>query len=304
MSQAKNEIAPFALDTYSRSAGEVSRGLPRLTTALFSCGVVVLCSLRIMKDRLRYRVRVIAILFAFAVAIGLTSFTMAAGKNEARVTQAIHNVQLVAPDAAPRLASLNDNVRQSTAVRTGSDSRAEFTFTDRTLARLGANSVLDLSEGEFDLANGSMLLYLPKSSGGATINTAAATAAGGSFTAMAEYRPKSWVKFIVLEGHASVSLKHHPGKTRALRAGQMIMVHPSATKLPEPQDVDLSELIKTSLLVTGFPRLPNLNLILAEANNQQISPPSSRAIDPTGLDARDQRAATERERTSKPRPGE
>jgi len=65
--------------------------------------------------------------------------------------------------------------------------------------------------------------------------------------------------------------------------------------LPEPQDVDLSELIKTSLLVTGFPRLPNLNLILAEANNQPISPPSSRVIDPIGLDTRDQRAAaTER----------
>jgi len=39
-------------------------------------------------------------------------------------------------------------------------------------------------------------------------------------------------------------------------------------KLPEPQDVDLSELIKTSMLVTGFPPLPNLNVILAEANNQ------------------------------------
>ena len=254
-----------------------------------------------MKKRLRHRGRVIAILFAFAIAIEPTTFTMAAGKKEARVTQAIHNVQLLAPDAGPRPASINDNVRKGTAVRTGSDSRAELTYPDRTLARLGANSVLSFGEGGFDLASGSMLLYLPKSSGGARINTAVATAAGSSFTAMAEYRPKSWIKFIVLEGHASVSLKHHPGEIRALRAGQMIMVRPSATKLPEPQDVDLSELMKTSLLIAGFPRLPNLNLILSEANNQQISPPSSRVIDPTGLDARDQRAATERERTSKPR---
>ena len=131
--------------------------------------------------------------------------------------------------------------------------------------------------------------------GAARIETAVATAAGASFTAMAEYRPKSWIKFIILEGHGRVSLKHHPGETRALRAGQIIMVRAGAAKLPEPQDVDLSELIKTSLLVTGFPRLPNLNLILAEANNQPISPPSSRVIDPTGLDTRDQRAAaTER----------
>ena len=131
--------------------------------------------------------------------------------------------------------------------------------------------------------------------GAARIETAVATAAGASFTAMAEYRPKSWIKFIILEGRGSVSLKHHPDEIRTLRAGQMIMVRPGATKLPEPQEVDLSELIKTSLLVTGFPRLPNLNLILAEANNQPISPPSSRVIDPTGLDTRDQRAAaTER----------
>jgi hypothetical protein len=88
--------------------------------------------------------------------------------------------------------------------------------------------------------------------GAARIETAVATAAGSSFTAMGEYRPKSWIKFIVLEGHATVSFKHHRGEIRALRAGQMMMVRPGPTKLPEPQDVDLSELIKTSLLVTSF----------------------------------------------------
>jgi len=254
-----------------------------------------------MKKRHWHRVPVFESIFAVAVAIWPATFTIAAGKNEARVTQAIHDVQLLGPNAAPRSASLNDNVRPGTVMRTSSDSRAELTFTDRTLARLGANSVLTIGEGEFDLANGSILLYLPKGLGGASINTAVATAAGSSFTAMAEYRPKSWIKFIVLEGRGIVSLKHHPGETRALRAGQMIMVRPGATKLPEPQEVDLSELMKTSLLVTQFPPLPNLNLISSEANNQQISPPSSRVIDPTGLDTRDQRAATERERTSKPR---
>ncbi len=226
---------------------------------------------------------------------------MAAGKNEARVTQAIHNVQLLASNAAPRPASINDNVGPGTAVRTGSDSRAELTFADRTLARLGANSVFSFGEGEFDLANGSILLYLSKSSGGARINTAVATAAGTSFTAMAEYHPKSWLKFIVLEGHGSVSLKHHPGETRALHAEQMIMVRAGTTKLPEPQDVDLSELIKTSLLISKFRPVPSLNLILREAENQQNLPPSSHLIDPTGLNTRDQRAATERERTPKPR---
>ena len=255
-----------------------------------------------MKNRLRHPVRVIAILFAFAVGIGPTRFAIAAKKNEARVTEAIHNVQLLASAAAPRAASVNENVRSGTAVRTGSDSRAELAFTDRTLARLGANSLLSFGEGEFDLANGSILVYLPKGSGRAKINTAVVTAAGASFTAMTEYRPKSWIKFIILEGRGSISLNHRPGETRTLRAGQMIMVRPGATKLPEPQDVDLSKLIKNSLLITGFPRLPNFNLILAEAENQQNLPPSTPLIDPTGMNARDQRAAAmEREPVPKSR---
>jgi hypothetical protein len=192
-----------------------------------------------MKKGHWHRIRVIGILFAFALAIGPTTFTMETGKNEARVTQAIHNVQLLAPTAAPRAASVNDNVRQGTAVRTGTDSRAELSFTDRTLARLGANSVLSFGGGGFDFANGSILLYLRKSFGGGRINTAVATAVGSVFTAMAEYDPKSWIKFIILEGHATVSLKHHPGEARSLRAGQMIIVRAGATKLPEPQNIFL-----------------------------------------------------------------
>jgi hypothetical protein len=177
-------------------------------------------------------------------------------------------------------------------VRTGSDSRAELTFADRTLARLGASSVLGFGEGgEFDLGNGSILLYVPKSSGGTRIDTAVATAAGTGFTAMAEYHPKSWIKFIILEGYASISLKRHARQGRSLHAGQMIIVRAGTTKLPEPQNIDLSNLIKTSLLIAKFPPLPNLNLILREAENQMNWPPTSPPIDPTGLNVRDQRAA-------------
>src|SRR5262245_41266905 len=129
---------------------------------------------------------VVRILFVLAAEIELSRFAIAAGK-EARVTQAVHDVRLLASNSPIRPASVGDNVRPGTAVRTGSDSRAELTFTDRTLARLGANSALGFGEGAFDLANGSILLYVPKSSGGTRIDTAVATAAGTGFTSMAEY---------------------------------------------------------------------------------------------------------------------
>jgi hypothetical protein len=242
---------------------------------------------------------VIGAFFVLVLVIGSTMSVLAAASNGARVTQAVRDVRLLASNNATRPASVGDNVRPGTAVRTGSNSRAELTFTDRTLARLGANSVFSFGDREFNLASGSMLLYAPESSGGARINTKLATVAGSSFTAMAEYRPGSSLKFIVLEGHGSVALGHH-GEARALHAAQMISVRAGATKLPEPQDVDLSKLIKNSLLIAAFPPLPSFNRILREAQNQQNLPPSTPLIDPTGMNVRDQRAATQRERTIKP----
>ena len=71
----------------------------------------------------------------------------------------------------------------------------------------------------------------------------------------------------------------------------------------KPQDVDLSELIKMSLLITKFPPLPNLNRILLEAETQQNLPPSSHLLDPTGLNTRDQRAAAQPSATPRKVPG-
>ena len=100
-----------------------------------------------------------------------TGMTIGAQLKEARVTQVIKEVQLLPTQAAPRPATVNDNVRDGTAVRTGADSRTELTFTDQTLARLGANMIFSFNEGtrNLDLGGGAMLLYVPKGAGGAKI---------------------------------------------------------------------------------------------------------------------------------------
>src|SRR5437588_5822609 len=66
---------------------------------------------------------------------------------EARVSQVIKDVQLLRSNGAPRPATTTDVVRQGTAVRTGADSRAELTFTDLTIARMGANTIFSFDEG-------------------------------------------------------------------------------------------------------------------------------------------------------------
>lgn len=69
---------------------------------------------------------------------------------------------------------MSDQVRDGTAVRTGVESRAELTFTDQTLARLGSNMIFSFDQGtrNLELGGGAVLLRVPKDPGGAQINTA------------------------------------------------------------------------------------------------------------------------------------
>ena len=54
-------------------------------------------------------------------------------------------------------------------MRTGVESRSELTFSDLTIARLGANTIFSVNEGTrtIDLGGGAILVRVPKDSGGA-----------------------------------------------------------------------------------------------------------------------------------------
>src|SRR4026208_1733374 len=60
-------------------------------------------------------------------------FLTAAQKKEARVSQAVRDVNLLAPGTTPRPAQLNENITDGSAVHTGVASRAELTFPDLTI---------------------------------------------------------------------------------------------------------------------------------------------------------------------------
>src|SRR5436190_16959046 len=206
-----------------------------------------------------------------ALSAALTSAESPAVLKEARVTQVVKDVKLVPHQAEPRPATTSDTVRGDTAVRTGPESRAELTFTDLTIARLGANTIFSFNEGTrtVDLANGAILLRVPKNSGGAKIQTAAVTAAITGTTVIAEYHPKSYAKYLVLEGVMRVYLKGVLGESILLHAGQMIILNPNATRLSEPVDFDLKRLIETSLFFQGFRPLGSEPL-LADAQHVQL----------------------------------
>lgn len=191
---------------------------------------------------------------------------------EAKVTQVIKDVKLLPSQAEPRAAAVSDNVRGDTAVRTGTDSRAELTFGDLSIARLGANTIFSFNEGSrtVQLSSGAILLRVPKGSGGAKVQTAAVTAAITGTTVIVEYHPKSYAKYLVLEGTMRIYLKGVLGESVLMNAGQMMIVNPNATRLSEVVDFDLERLWKTSLLTQGFSRKLGSEPLVADAQHVQL----------------------------------
>ncbi|MEY2560174.1 MAG: hypothetical protein QOG51_589 [Verrucomicrobiota bacterium] len=192
-------------------------------------------------------------------------------KQDARVTQVIREVNLLPADAAPRRAVLNENVRETTAVKTGGDSRAELTFIDLTITRLGANTLYSFKNAgrRVELRSGSTLLRVPKDSGGATIVTSAVTAGSTGTTFIFENIGAGGARLTVLEGSARLTLVKHPDQTGNVRAGQSLEVPPGASRIPQPAEVDLDRLMKTSPLIVGFRPLPSQNLINNAIRQQQ-----------------------------------
>ncbi len=236
---------------------------------------------------------------AIALTLALAELTLAAEKKNARVTQVIRDVRVLASQAGARPASVNDTVQEGQAVRTGGDSRAELTFTDQSITRLGANTVFSFGQGakELDLSSGAALIVVPKDAGTTRINTAAATAAVTGFTALVESHPKGVNKFMIIEGEACVKNKLKRILTDpciTLHAGDMLILQPGIRDGGSVQKFDIKKTVETARLLTDFGKLPTwaLNDIQAAIDNQAAgggNPPGGAPGDPTGLGTVDQK---------------
>lgn len=210
-----------------------------------------------------------AVTMLIAVRVAATD----APEKEARVTQIIKDVQLLPSGSSAQPAAINDKVDENTGVKTGEESRSELTFTDLTITRLSANTVFSFNKAgrEVQLDSGAILFRVPKNSGGGSIRTHAVTVGITGTTVIFEYSSLGRGKLTVLEGDAHLALVDHPGQSKHVRAGQMLDVKAGATKLSAPVEVDLSEIMRTSPLITDFPPLPSQDLIIAAINDQQAS---------------------------------
>jgi FecR protein len=197
--------------------------------------------------------------------------SVASPLTSAEVTKIINRVSVIEPARGDRPAVLRDVIKDDLGLKTGGKSRSELLFQDNTLTRIGAETFFSFKTGTRDLTleKGSMLLQVPKGLGGAKIHTAAVTAAITGTTIMMEYRPKQYLKVLVLEGSLRLS-RNGSFDSVVLRPGKMVIMRPDAKNIPEPIDVDLAEVVRTSTLVNfpGSKILPSMPLIQAAINGQ------------------------------------
>src|SRR6267378_4234551 len=204
----------------------------------------------------------------------------------AEVTKIINRVSVIDPAKGGHPAMLRDVIKDDLALQTGAKSRSELLFQDNTLTRIGAETFFSFKTGTRDmtLEKGSMLLQVPKGLGGAKIHTAAVTAAITGTTIMMEYSPGQYIKVLVLEGSLRLSRNGSFGDSLVLHPGKMVIMRPDAKKIPDPIDVDLAQIVRTSTLV-NFPGgniLPSMPLIQA-AISDQAKEVAKGALVPTNL---------------------
>ena len=214
----------------------------------FGCGLVALC----------------AIALPFLAAWPLAAAPLF---QEARVSQVIRDVRLLEAHGAPRPAVVNDKITLKRAVHTGVESRAELTFPDLTITRLGANTIFTLISGarEVDLTRGTILLEVPSGKAPVKASTGSITVAVTGGTALLGTGPP--IKFMVLEGTGTMYPKGHPEKAVSLKGGEMVTAT-AGGKISQPAQFDVKLVLETSHLILDFPPLTNLPLILAVVNQQ------------------------------------
>lgn len=186
-------------------------------------------------------------------------FTMAKEFTSAKVTKRVNDVKVYHTNKSARPAKTNETINTKNLLKTGRRSRAELTFPDKSITRLGSNTSFSFksSDRSLNLKNGTMLLQVPENKGGATIHTSSVTAAITGTTIMMEYNEGKWIKLISLEG--KVSLKTKAGGKVSILPGQMIYLKPNGKILTKAVDIDLERLVKTSYLMRKdiFGELPN-----------------------------------------------
>lgn len=195
-----------------------------------------------------------------------------AALTESTFSQVVKDVKVVSrATETTASAKVNDVFKSPDLIRTGADSLAELVAADKTITRVGANTVFSFEKAgrAINLEQGSVLFHSPKGKGGGTIKTKGASAAVLGTTIVVTATVGGGFKAIVLEGKGQITLPN--GNFRILQAGQVTFVLPGAQQFGPQLNINLQKLVESSRLVQGFEQeLPSKPVIQGAIERQQI----------------------------------
>lgn len=194
-----------------------------------------------------------------------------AALTEATFSQIVKDVKVVVRATETTTpAKVNDTFKAPDLIRTGADSLAELVAPDKTITRVGANTVFSFEKAgrAINLEQGSVLFHSPKGKGGGSIRTKGASAAVLGTTIVVTATPGGGFKAIVLEGKGQITLPN--GNFRVLTAGQVTFVLPGSQQFGPQLNINLGKLVESSRLVQGFEgELPS-KPVIQEAVERQL----------------------------------
>jgi len=191
--------------------------------------------------------------------------------NRATITEVVNSVTVVDPQSRKKAAAeINGLFQVPEIMKTGDASRSEMVAEDRTITRVGADTLFsfEAKERTINLREGSILFQSQSGMGGGTIRTASATASVLGTTIIVVATRDGGFKLLVLEGTGLVRLPN--GKKIIVHGGQMVYLPPRGASPSPVFDFRLSDLVRTGQLVTGFKRpLPSWGKIRKQISKQE-----------------------------------
>ncbi len=189
---------------------------------------------------------------------------------ESTFTEIIKVANVVnAANKAEAPAHTNEVFRAPDLVRTGDASRIEMTAPDKTITRVGANTVFTFAPGGRDilLQRGSILFHSPAGVGGGSVNYRGTSAAVLGTTMICVVLPDGRFKILDLEGNVKVTLRNNVSVT--LKSGEMVIVTTSGDEFLSMETFHIREVVAQLVLIVGFfDSLSSLALIEDAAREQ------------------------------------
>jgi hypothetical protein len=174
---------------------------------------------------------------------------LVAADSAATVTEAVNEVthgSSATADTTP--AKVGTKLADGEYVKTGVKSRAELELADKSVTRLGANTIFNYSTSgnQIDLEAGTILFSKPKGGAEMNIKTASVTAAIVGTTGFVQTKNHAYI-FGLVEGHATLT---DGGKTFKLDPGQILRFSPGGQ--PQIFYFNIPKFLKTSPLFTKY----------------------------------------------------